>query len=55
MHIIEPRKDDTRVSGRVYLYMLAQLGEQWVGNIARGMEYRPVNATQATLGEYQDA
>ena len=63
MHIIEPRDDDTRVTGQQYLSALARHGWAWVGALALGdftidiggrWEYRPVSAINAPLGEYQD-
>ena len=55
MHIIEPRPDDRRMTGREYLAALLWHATFWTDEALafKHWEYRPVNAIQPKLGEYQ--
>ena len=55
MRTIANTKRDTRLTGLQYLAHLAYYANVWCGEIKGiGDEYRPVNAIQKALGEYQD-
>ena len=68
MRLIEPRPDDYRMTSRLYLRWLASHAKYWAGEksnpLRTGMfeeslrefrlEYRPINAIQLPVGEYDN-
>lgn len=53
MRLIEPKVNDTRVTSRRYLSWWVSHAKYWTGAKSGKAEYRPVNAKQMPLGEYQ--